>query len=116
MNLDYKSIGKRIKIARIKTDLTQEQLSEIVEITPAHMSNIETGKAKVSLTTIVNIANALSITVDDILCDSVIHSKVQFERGISELLEDCNTYEIRILHDIIEASKKSLRKNTDIRE
>lgn len=28
MELDYKAIGKRIKIARIKADLTQEKLSE----------------------------------------------------------------------------------------
>lgn len=27
MELDYKAIGKRIKIARIKADLTQEKLS-----------------------------------------------------------------------------------------
>ena len=28
MELDYKAIGKRIKIARIKADLTQEALAE----------------------------------------------------------------------------------------
>ena len=28
MELDYKAIGKRIKIARIKADLTQERLAE----------------------------------------------------------------------------------------
>lgn len=34
MELDYKAIGKRIKIARIQMDLTQESLSEIVGISP----------------------------------------------------------------------------------
>lgn len=29
MELDYKAIGKRIKIARIKADLTQEALAEM---------------------------------------------------------------------------------------
>ena len=29
MELDYKAIGKRIKIARIKADLTQERLAEL---------------------------------------------------------------------------------------
>lgn len=28
MELDYRAIGKRIKIARIKADLTQEALAE----------------------------------------------------------------------------------------
>ena len=33
MELDYKAIGKRIKIARIRADLTQERLAEMVEMT-----------------------------------------------------------------------------------
>lgn len=78
MELDYKAIGKRIKIARIQVDLTQEKLAEYVNLSPSHMSNIETGTTKVSLTTIVNIANALSVSVDDLLCDNVIHAKPQF--------------------------------------
>lgn len=57
MELDYKAIGKRIKIARIKADLTQERLAEMVEISPTHMSNIETGTTRVSLTAIVSLAN-----------------------------------------------------------
>ena len=49
MEIDYKAIGQRIKIARIKKGMTQEVVSYIVDVTPAHMSNIETGKTKVSL-------------------------------------------------------------------
>ena len=86
MELDYKAIGKRIKIARIKADLTQERLAEMVEISPTHMSNIETGTTRVSLTAIVSLANALSVTVDDLLCDSVVKSKVQFEKDIAGIL------------------------------
>ena len=48
MELDYKAIGKRIKIARIKADLTQERPAEIVGISPTHMSDIETGTTRVS--------------------------------------------------------------------
>ena len=36
MELDYKAIGKRIKIARIKADLTQERLAELIDISPTH--------------------------------------------------------------------------------
>ena len=90
MELDYKAIGKRIKIARIKADLTQERLAEMVEISPTHMSNIETGTTRVSLTAIVSLANALSVTVDDLLCDSVVKSKVQFEKDIAGILADCD--------------------------
>ncbi len=63
MELDYKAIRKRIKIARIKAGLTQERLAEMDEISPTHMSNIKTGTTRVSLTAIVSLANALSVTV-----------------------------------------------------
>jgi hypothetical protein len=34
IRMDYKSIGYRIKIAREQKHLTQEQLSEIIDISP----------------------------------------------------------------------------------
>ena len=116
MELDYKAIGKRIKIARIKADLTQERLAEMVEISPTHMSNIETGTTRVSLTAIVSLANALSVTVDDLLCDSVVKSKVQFEKHIAGILADCDEYEIRMVKDMAQALKETLRRDAHLRK
>lgn len=116
MELDYKAIGKRIKIARIKADLTQERLAEMVEISPTHMSNIETGTTRVSLTAIVSLANALSVTVDDLLCDSVVKSKVQFEKDIAGILADCDEYEIRMIKDMAQALKETLRRDAHLRK
>ena len=116
MELDYKAIGKRIKIARIKADLTQERLAEAVQVSPSHMSNIETGTTRVSLTTIVTIANALSITTDDLLCDSVKKARVQFERDIAGTLADCDEYEIRMIADMAQALKETLRKDAHLRK
>ena len=116
MGLDYKAIGKRIKIARFKADLTQERLAEMVEISPTHMSNIETGTTRVSLTAIVSLANALSVTVDDLLCDSVVKSKVQFEKDIAGILADCDEYEIRMVKDMAQALKETLRRDAHLRK
>ena len=116
MELDYKAIGKRIKIARIKADLTQEMLAEKIELSPTHLSNIETGTTRVSLATIVSIANGLEITVDDILCDNVVKARVQFEEDIAEILDDCDEYEIRIIKDMAAALKESLRKDKKLHE
>ena len=41
MELDYKAIGKRIKIARIQAELSQEALAEKADLSPTHMSNID---------------------------------------------------------------------------
>lgn len=115
MELDYKAIGKRIKIARIKADLTQERLAEAVAISPTQLSNI-TGTTRVSLTVIVNLANALSVTVDDLLCDSVIQAKPQFEKDIAALLADCNEYEIRMVKDMAQALVETLRRDASLRK
>lgn len=103
-------------IARIKADLTQERLAEAVAISPTHLSNIETGTSRVSLTVIVNLANALSVTVDDLLCDSVIQAKPQFEKDVAALLADCDEYEIRMVKDMAQALVETLRRDASLRK
>ena len=116
MELDYKAIGKRIKIARIKADMKQEHLAEKSGLSPTHVSNVETGTTKVSLSALVSLANALGVTVDDLLCDSLIHARVQFEQDIAELLEDCDNYEIRMVKDMTEALIATLRRDAHLQQ
>ncbi|HDX7086389.1 TPA: helix-turn-helix transcriptional regulator [Clostridioides difficile] len=107
--LDFKLIGQRIKIARIKKGLTQEAVANRVNITTQHMSNIETGNSSVSLPTLISIANTLYVTIDELLCDAILNSKVIFENELNEILKDCNEYETRFIVDIVKASKKSMK-------
>ena len=67
MVIDYDAIGLRIKIARIKAKITQESLAKQIALSPTHVSNIETGNTKLSLPTMINIANVLAVSVDDLL-------------------------------------------------
>ena len=59
--------------------------------------------------TLVNIANALGVTVDDILCDSVKSARASFEREMSEILADCSHRELKILTGNMRALKENLR-------
>ena len=52
-------LGNRIREAREKRHLTQEKLSEIVDISPTHMSVLERGVKGMKLSTFIKIANAL---------------------------------------------------------
>ncbi len=105
-----------MQIARIKADLTQEKLSEMVGVSPTHLSNIETRTTRVSLNAIISIANALHITSDDLLCDNVVKAKIQFEKDIALILEDCDEYEIRIIRDMAAATKETLRRDAHLRK
>ncbi|MCC0744996.1 helix-turn-helix transcriptional regulator [Clostridioides sp. ZZV14-6044] len=109
MDLDFRAIGQRIKIARIKKRLTQDTLSKLVNITPQHMSNIERGGSSVSLPTLIAISNVLHVSVDELLCDAVLDSKIVFEKELQEVISDCNEYEIRVIVNVVKTTKDSMR-------
>ena len=110
MALDYKAIGMRVKIARIRKGMTQDEVAEKAEISNSHISNVETGNTKVSLPTLVLIANAIGVSVDELLCDSVEKSKHVFDDALSRIAKDCDDWETRIIADVAAALKESLRK------
>ena len=70
--MDQIAIGARIKAARERVHLTQEQLAEIIDISPTHMSVIERGVKTPKLDTFVRIANALGVSTDALLLDVVV--------------------------------------------
>ena len=66
-----KNIGKKIKLARSKTDYTQEKLAEKLSLSTRYISQLERGIAFGSATTIVNLCKALNIS-SDFLFDDLI--------------------------------------------
>lgn len=69
-----KNIGKKIKLARAKTDYTQEKLAEKLSLSTRYISQLERGIAFGSATTIVNLCKALNIS-SDFLFDELIESE-----------------------------------------
>ena len=109
MEIDYAAIGRRIRTYRLARHLSQEILSEKADVTPAHFSHIERGNTKPSLPTLIRIANALEISIDDLLCDNVEKSRHVRVRDVDNLLEDCTQQEIKALTEILAAAKRALR-------
>lgn len=109
MDIDYQAIGQRIRQYRQEHGLSQETLSEKADVTPAHFSHIERGHTKPSLPTLIRIANALDITIDDLLCDNVDKSRHVRVKDVDRLLDDCTPQEMKALTEILAAAKKALR-------
>lgn len=63
-NLNYKEIGKRIQAKRKEIKITQEKLSEIIDVSPSYISEIERGSSICSLATLTNIADTLNTSLD----------------------------------------------------
>lgn len=110
MEIDYIAIGKRVRKLRQQRGLSQEQLSERSGLTPPHVSHVETGNTKISLPSLVNIANALDATMDDLLADSISHTTHVTMKEMNDLLSDCSDSECRALLHIMTASKEALRR------
>lgn len=67
--MDFIAVGKRIKEAREREGLTQEELAEYVDMSSAHISVIERGKKGLRLENLVRIANVLGVSPDELLQD-----------------------------------------------
>ena len=66
-DIDFDSIGKKLKEIRAHKGFTQKFVASSVKVNTSHISNIENGKIKISLTTLVNVCNVLGTTVDYVL-------------------------------------------------
>lgn len=101
--LDFSKIGKKIKEIRIRKHLTQEYVANVTDVNTSHISNIENNRVKVSLTTLVQICNALGTTVDYILADEYDHPENILEFEILKELHSCSSETQRQILKIVRA-------------
>lgn len=62
-----KNIGKRVKIERIKQDISQERLAELSDLHCSTLGLIENGKISPILDSIAKIAGALGVSLSEIV-------------------------------------------------
>lgn len=94
-------IGTILQKYRLKNNLTQNQVAEITDLEPRHISQIERGFSKGSIDTLLKLCNAYHITPDivlyDLLNDETKNSVSIYEENFKKLtLKDKNT----VLHII----------------
>lgn len=107
---DYAAIGRRIREARKRLDMTQEKLAELTGLSVPHISNIENNKTKLSLPAIISIANALETTLDALVYDSLKVTREAYDKDFKDLLDDCSMKEKGFIYNLAKEAKKGLRK------
>ena len=110
MNVNYKMIGKRIKKVRILKNRSQAQLAEMADISSPYLSFIETGKKHISVGTLLSIANALDVTVDDLLTGNQKNDHESYYSDLTFLMADCNDYERFVIYETAKSSKDIIRE------
>lgn len=116
MTINYSLIGNRIKAARKAKGLSQSELSELIDKSVGYMSYIETGSKKPSLETLIQIANALDVTIDELLSDNLVAASPVSNTQINQLLSDCSAFEKSVILLSIKSIKDAIRISKPLME
>lgn len=100
MELEKGILGNAIRNARIENKLSQEELAEIVGITPTHLKHIESEHRKPSIEVLFRLAKTLHFSLDNILFDSRDLRREKI-REIENLLTLCSEKELQITQNLI---------------
>ena len=99
MTVNYEDLGKRIRRKRSENHISQAALAEMIQVSVQHMSNVENAKTKASLETVIEIANALDCSLDELVCGSL--KKQIYQDEVALLLEVMPDSELKIMPDVL---------------
>lgn len=70
-DINYELIGQRIREKRQKAKMTQEELSEKLDVAPEYISRIENGRAQINLKRLGEISALLNVPIEYFVAGSV---------------------------------------------
>ena len=100
MALDYTIVGERLKKAKIKKKLTQENLSEQLGISVAFLSKVERGNSHVNLKRLSQICDILGVTEGYILNGSSSTSQDYLFSEFSDILAKASPEKQKLIYKI----------------
>lgn len=109
----YKKMGKRIRDERNRKGISQETLAEMCNLGTSYIGIIERAEKRASIGTLVKIANALKVSIDCLLGDSIKYSNDTLVEKAAGYLKDLNEDEANYVYRIIEDSRDYFKKKKD---
>lgn len=98
MELNYIEIGLNIRKYRQLLNLKQKELAKLVGISKQHLSHIENARTKLSLATLVTIANVLHVDCSTLLGRSFVSSHdTILDKRIHKLTANMDTKKIALV-------------------
>lgn len=107
--MESTALGKRIREARLKKKLTQEQLSEKADISLYYLGEVERGIKAPSLKVFIAIADALGVSTDSLLRDSISSGNVYVNNEITKQLDKLTPKQRACAVEILEAYIKAIQ-------
>ncbi len=104
-------VGLRIKAAREGAGLTQEQLSERIDVTPQYVSDLERGVVGISTATLCRLCTELCISADSLLFGSRTENEVE---EVAKRMSRLPKEQYRLLLNIINSFIQAIGTRKDI--
>lgn len=108
-HIDYTALGRRVKKLRKEQGIKQADLADALGISYQYMSMIETGKRQLSLSLLVDLANQLGATTDELLYGSLDSLNTKYDQDMQDIMEDCSAEERNFLLALTKSAKFALR-------
>lgn len=111
--INTKALGVNVKKYRTDKRLSAEKLAELTGVSVSHIKNIESASTHPSAEVLVHIANALEISLDILLSDSLSGEAQKMARMMeySKMLGDCSPSELKIITSVVDVLLKELREH-----
>lgn len=107
MALDRGILGNQIREARTENRISQEQLAELVNITPAHLKHLESEHRKPSLEVLVSLMEVLHFSFDSLVFP-VPTEREKRNQEIELLLRACSDQQLEIILDVTRSLLKHM--------
>lgn len=95
--LNRKEFGAAIRNARLENKLTQEKLAELLEVTPVHVKQLESGSRMPSVELLHNIAITLNFSVDGAFFPADAKNEDMLHK-LERILHLCTPHDLRVVY------------------
>ena len=99
-----KNMGQRILARRKTLGLTQDDLAEMIGVTPPMISNLEQGKKAIRPDNLAKVCKVLGLSADFVLYGADTQTSVDV---IADKLTQLTEAELQIVNDMIDALNKN---------
>ena len=106
MSVNYEMLGKRMKQYRENEGKTMEDLAKEIHISKDYVKKIESGSRAPALDILIDTANALNISADMLLTDSLDNPSPETVPEINGLLIDCSSQQKEFIIRLVQEVKK----------
>jgi len=94
-------LGRRVRHFRTEKRLTQEGVAELCELSAKYISDLERGKANVTVIVLDKVAASLGIMATDLMANEHEAERASLVKEITQFLETADDAKVRNLYRIM---------------